>query len=132
MSQPFNLEQARTAFLREVRKIVQYWDEHPSTDNRQKLEGVAQGVLELIEGVPSAYRPNFPGFLLAPNPPTDMRGKKEASGGDYFPENFLVDTRDASLTDPWLYKLSTMAVKTEDQVFAADIDDESPIIERGS
>lgn len=83
LKEPYNEEEVKEKFLNEVHDCVDYWEDH-GTNTRDKLEGLAYSILNMIDGEHS----NIPKFILAPDPYPEDRQYHMENHQRFYPENY--------------------------------------------
>lgn len=92
MSRAFTETESRTLFLDAVAAVVAAQEVALGLTLAQRLEGVASGILGIIEG----DYPSYPAFILAPNPVPAYVAYQQAAGDDYWPPGALEYGEDLS------------------------------------
>lgn len=59
MSKAYTAEEAREIFLGQIRRYISFWSRQKEWNEKEKLEGVADSILSIIDGVTG-----IPGFNL--------------------------------------------------------------------
>lgn len=81
-SQEYTMEEVREMFLERIWDYIYYWDKIEKETCREKLEGLAFGILVILDG-----GTRLPGFIVAPCPHPDDKEYSEDIGENWFPQN---------------------------------------------
>lgn len=88
MSRELTEDEVRKQFLKLVWDYIEYWDKLPDKTCRERLEGLAFGMLVILDGESA----ELPGFVVAPDPHPDDKEYHKERGENWFPENHESDT----------------------------------------
>ncbi|KKL56959.1 hypothetical protein LCGC14_2240200 [marine sediment metagenome] len=83
MSREYTEDEVRNEYLKLVWSYIDYWHDLPDQTCREKLEGLAFGMLVILDG----GNPDLPGFIVAPDPHPDDKEFCERQGQNWFPSN---------------------------------------------
>lgn len=76
-------EEVREKFLNLVWSYVRYWEKQPDLTCRERLEGLAFGMLVILDGESAS----MPSFIVAPLPHPDDKAFHKDNGDNWYPEN---------------------------------------------
>jgi len=78
----FTEAEVRQQYLELVWSSIDYWHNLPDKTCREKMEGLAFGILVILDGDTS-----LPGFIVAPCPHPDDKEYNREQRENWFPEN---------------------------------------------
>ncbi len=84
MAREYTEEEVRQQYLELVWSYIDYWHNLPDKTCREKMEGLAFGMLVILDG---GTELELPGFIVAPSPHPDDKEYLENQGKNWFPEN---------------------------------------------
>ncbi len=74
--------EVRQQFLQLVWSYIKYWHTLPDKSCRKRLEGLAFGILVILDGEST----ELPGFIVSPNPHEDDKEFLRGQGENWYPE----------------------------------------------
>lgn len=81
MSRQYTTDEIRTKFLELVWSYIDYWDKLPDKPTRERLEGLAFGMLVILDGGSI----EIPGFLVTPAPHPNDREYHQNRNEKWYP-----------------------------------------------
>lgn len=82
MAREYTKEEVRELFLKQVKQSVDFWVTADVNKLRDRLDGVAFSIMNIIDGTSS-----LPSFILAPAPHEDDKESCIQDDVNWFPEN---------------------------------------------
>ena len=76
-------KEVRGRLLKEIHRIVDYWDKVENRSTYEKLNGLAFSILSMLDG---GYV-DLPSFIVAPRPHESDKNFHKDNGENWFPEN---------------------------------------------
>ena len=94
MSKQFTPKEVRKKFLKQVWKLVQYWNNFPNKTTEERLSGLAFSILAMLDGCSTLDMLNqdflgLPAFIVVPDPSPDDKKYFINIGENYYPENYF-------------------------------------------
>jgi hypothetical protein len=86
--QEYTTEEIREQFIQEVRSLVEYWNNLPDKNQRERLSGLAFSIMTLLDG--ASYMPSF---IVAPDPAPEDKEYHIEEKENYYPENFKISPK---------------------------------------
>ena len=90
MSEAINKDDLKIMFMDAIRSYIDYWDRQDAS-SKDKLEGIAFGVLNIIDGTSSTF-PCSIDLVLRPHP--DDKQYHIENGDDYIEDGTCINTGD--------------------------------------